>query len=286
MRERRRISVIMSVYRPETLKNLKMAVDSILNQSLTDFEFLIYSDGAAKETVQFLEMLAKEDSRIRLICGKENHGLAYGLNECIRQAKGAYIARMDDDDCSLTDRLSVQAEYLDSHPQCSFVGCSAQLIDECGVWGSRRMPENPCAEDFLSFSPYIHPSVMFRRSVFETCGMYDTSDRMLRCEDYELFMRLYQSGCYGHNLQRELFQYREDFHGYQKRKYRYRIDESRLRNRAFRAMELPVATRFIYTLKPLAAGMLPAGIQLFLRRTLAVRGKGRLWSSLLKPKLG
>ena len=124
-----KISVIMSVFNPASLENLRLAVDSILSQSLTDFEFLILDDGSGPKTRRALENLAGKDGRIRLIFQKENRGLAAGLNACIRQARGEYIARMDDDDISLPDRPAVQAEFLDTHPEYGFVGCTAQRPD-------------------------------------------------------------------------------------------------------------------------------------------------------------
>lgn len=263
---RRKVSVIMSVYNPKPFSQLETAARSILEQSERDWELLIYDDGSSEEWKERIKSLEMLDSRIRCLEGKENRGIAYGLNQCIQEAEGEYIARMDGDDISLPDRLKEQADFLDEHKEYEFVGCSAFLIGEDGVWGVREMPEIPKKESFLSSSPYIHPSVMFRKSVFEKHGYYHVSDETKRCEDYELFMRLHIFGCRGYNLQKKLFCYREDKGSYRKRRLCYRIDEIRLRRLGFAALGLNGAKAWMYRYKPLAVWMIPGIIYRGLKR--------------------
>ena len=94
------ISVIMGVYNQNDEKVLREAVDSILNQTFKDFEFIIYDDGSQPDAALILEKIKKIDPRIVLIGQEKNHGLAFSLNACIEQARGKYIARMDADDIS------------------------------------------------------------------------------------------------------------------------------------------------------------------------------------------
>lgn len=255
-----KISVIMSVYNPHPYAQLEDAAASILRQTEKDWEFLIYDDGSEEAVREKLRCLAGSDPRIRLLEGDRNRGIAWGLNQCLANARGEYIARMDADDLSLPGRLKIQAEFLDSHPEYDYIGCNAFLFDNAGVWGIRRMPAIPEKEDFLAFSPYIHPSVMFRRTVFETCGAYNTSRQMLRCEDYEIFMRMHIMGCRGYNLQKELFCYREDEAGYRRRKFRRRIDEIRLRKKGFHAMGLTGPRAWLCRYRPLIGAVLPPGL--------------------------
>ena len=145
-----------------------------MDQSFNDFEFLIYDDGSDEECRRFIEEIGQLDSRIRILRGEENRGIAYGLNACIRAAKGAYLARMDGDDISLPHRLEVQKAFLDVNPEFDYVGSAAALLEGEKLWGMRRLADIPQKEDFLSFSPYIHPSVMFRREIFEKYGLYNT----------------------------------------------------------------------------------------------------------------
>ncbi len=255
-----KISIIMGVYNQKAFDQLETAVSSVLNQNFSDFEFLIYDDGSEKDVAVFLDELAARDDRIRLLHGKTNRGLAHGLNVCIRNAKGAYLARMDADDVSLPERLQRQYAFLEAHPEYGFVGCNARLLREEGIVGIRKMPEEPLAEQFLPYSPFIHPSVMFRREVFEQFGLYSESKQHLRCEDYELFMRLFQMGCRGYNIQEPLVVYREDRQAFGKRKYRYRMDEARLRYTGFRNMGLLHVQNLYWVLKPLIAGLVPGSI--------------------------
>lgn len=260
------ISVIMGIYNQQNKEYLEQAIYSVLRQTYTNFEFIIYDDGSDEEVGKELEAFALHDERIRLIRGPENHGLAYSLNACIDVARGKYLARMDDDDICEPNRLQVQLDFMASHPEVAFVGCNARLIDQDGTWGVRRMPERPRQRDFLRFSPYIHPTVMIRRSIFETEDAYLSSQGTLRCEDYELFMRLYKAGYHGYNLQEELFCYRENRVSYRKRKFRYRVDEAKLRYRNFKEMGCLFPVGWMCVLRPIVAALVPSGLVYLAKR--------------------
>ena len=111
----KQVSVIMGVYNQWNREALQKAVKSILNQTLTDFEFIIYDDGSDPEVAGYIRELEKLDERIVLIGKEENHGLAFSLNMCIGAAKGKYIARMDADDIALPERLQVQYDFMERH---------------------------------------------------------------------------------------------------------------------------------------------------------------------------
>lgn len=254
------ISVIMSIYNQKNRAHLEEAVMSILEQSFTDFEFIIYDDGSDRETAEYLHKYEKLDERVTLISNPVNHGLAYSLNTCIDVARGKYLARMDDDDISGRNRLRVQYDYMEAHPDVAYVGCSARLLDEGGVWGVRRMEERPDAAAFLKCSPFIHPTVMIRRTIFENPDAYYDTKEHWRCEDYELFMRLYRLGYKGENLGQELFYYREDRNSYVKRKFCYRMDEFRLRYRNFKELGILFPLGWLYVLRPLIAAVVPGGL--------------------------
>ena len=266
------ISILMSVYNQINHVALEQAIDSIVNQTCSNFEFLIYDDGSCEEERTFLQEIVKKDSRIRLLCGERNRGLAYGLNQCLKQANGIYIARMDADDISKKERLQVQKEFLDTHLEYAFVGVSAELFDEQGVWGVRWMPQHPTIKDFLKYSPYIHPSVMFRKNVLEQVGGYQVSKDTLRCEDYELFMRLYCKKQYGCNLQQLLFFYRESRDWYDKRTLKQRIAEMKIRYRGFREMGILNWTTFIYVGKPMGILFIPKWVRKRIRNRKAKEG--------------
>jgi len=258
------VSVIMSTYDWQDVGYLNSAIRSVLKQTFEDFELILCNDGSEEEQTDYLHYLAGTDKRIRLIRNTENRGLAYSLNQCIKAARGRYLARMDDDDCCEPQRLEIQLAYLEEHPEIDFVGCNAKLVGNNGVWGIRKMPEKPKARDFLRYSPYIHPSVMFRRSVFDGQELYRTDTR--RGEDYELFMRLAAAGHQGYNIQQELFSYREDEESYRKREWGSRLDEVKIRYQGFKALRIILPLGWLYVLRPLAAGCVPQGLTCNLKK--------------------
>ena len=133
------------------------------------------------------------------------------------------------------------------------------------------MPERPRARDYLKYSPFIHPTVMYRRSVFD--GLrggaegYPESDDTLLCEDYVLFMQLHQKGVRGSNLTQPLLLYRENSDTYRKRKFIIRLNASRLRFRNFKAMRLLWPFGWVQALRPVMASLLPSGWIARIKRT-------------------
>ncbi len=258
------ISVIMGIYNGSRTY-AAMAIDSVLNQTYTGFEYIICDDGSENTFYEWLEAYCKKDNRIRLLRNHRNRGLAYTLNRCLKQASGFWIARMDADDISLPDRLEKQVEFLRSHKNYALVGSNAYMIDAHCIWGQRRLEERPRKESFLNTSPFIHPAVMIRREVFIKLHGYKESQRLLRMEDYDLFLRLYAAGWRGYNLQEPLLMYREDLQAYKKRKYRYRLWECRMRYDGYRRLEI-LKGNLRYVLKPLAAGLIPVAVMQKIRR--------------------
>ncbi len=251
------VSVIMGVYNQYSQIELMQAVNSILVQTLPDFEFIIYDDGSDGEPAEYIRGLEMIDRRIRVIRSSRNSGLAFSLNRCIGEARGKYLARMDADDISLPGRLRKEYEFLESHPQYGWVGCNAKVFEHEKIWGTWVMAENPNQYNFLPFSPYVHPSVMFRRELFEEGNAYSVSPETLRCEDYELFMRLYRQGLRGYNLQEVLFLYRQGAASYKKRTMKARINEAKIRAAYFPKLGLPKGKQILYTLRPVITGLVP-----------------------------
>ena len=261
------VSVIMGVYNQYDKEALYEAVRSILTQTYRDFEFLVWDDGSDKEAAEHVARLAELDPRITVFGRDENRGLAFSLNECIRLARGKYIARMDADDVSHPERLAKQVVFLNTHPEYGWCGTDAELFDQDGTWGIRKMPEEPGMRDFLRFSPYIHPSVMFRASLFAENGGYLTTAEALRCEDYEIFLRLTRRGQRGYNLNEPLFRYRETYGSYQKRNVRARLNEAKMRFRGFKEAGELFPMGWLSALRPLAACLVPSGLLALLKRS-------------------
>jgi len=114
-----KVSIVMSVYNAQ--KYLDEAIESILNQTYSNFEFIIINDGSTDKSLEIIENYAKKDSRI-IVINRENKGLIYSLNEGIRKANGKYIARMDADDISLPQRLEKQVEFMEKNKNIGICG--------------------------------------------------------------------------------------------------------------------------------------------------------------------
>lgn len=251
------VSVIMGIYKMVNKESIvKLAIDSILNQTYKDFEFIICDDGSNDGTYEMVKNLIKKDNRVILIRNEENKGLAYSLNHCLSVAKGKYIARMDADDISMPNRFEKQVKFLDEHLEYAVVGSNMLYINENGIWGNRILAEKPSKESFLFTSPFAHPTVIMRKEILNILNGYKVEKITRRLEDYDLFMRLYANGYKGYNIQEFLYQFREDNDAFKRRAYKYRWDEVQVRYRGFKYLGL-IPKYYIYILKPLIVGLIP-----------------------------
>lgn len=189
MNKNPRVSVLMPVYNGE--RYLRKAVESILNQTFTDFEFIIVDDGSTDNTWQILQGYVANEPRIVLVRNETNIGLAGSLNKGLGLARGEYISRMDADDVSLPERLAAQVAFLDEHPEVGVVGCAVHLIDADG--SPMRVRRYPTMHGSILWAlcfhtPLAHPTVVFRKAVVERVGGYDAAS--LANEDRDLWQRL------------------------------------------------------------------------------------------------
>lgn len=181
------VTVLMSVYNGET--HLKEAVESILNQTFRDFEFIIINDGSMDGTAAILAPYESIDRRIH-IYHQENRGLIASLNRGCQLSKGKYIARMDADDISLPDRIAKQVGYMETHQDVGVIGTWVDVIDDkCRIVGSWHMPTASGVIGWSLFfaNPLAHSSVIIRRNVVERLGFYRSD--ALHAEDYDLWAR-------------------------------------------------------------------------------------------------
>lgn len=254
------ISVLMGVrYRREDIYLLKRAVNSILTQSYPNLELLICENGSTENVKEYLRRLEQEEVRVRLVEGTGADTLAAKLNRCLRAAAGQYIARMDDDDVSHPERLTIQMEYLRTHPEFAFVGSVASLERDGKSAGRRSLPEQPTVRDFYFVQPFLHPTLLFRRETLEAAGGYCEESRCDGCEDYDLLLRLYARGMAGANVMEPLLTYTLPPLGTSNRSMALRWNEAKTRFVRFRALGL-LPGAMPYVVKPLAVGLLPAGV--------------------------
>lgn len=254
------VSVIMGVrYRLEDLMPLERAVQSILDQTYRNLELLICEYDSTEPAKAWLAELAQQDDRIHLLQGREPGHLPQNLNDCLVVAKGTYIARMDDDDFSYSERLKKQLAYLDAHPGIAFVGCNAALYRMGAQVGQRTFPEFPSARDFYMTQPFLHPALVFRREALDGVDWYSEDKHCVLCEDYDLLLRLYAKGFQGANLQEVLMEYTLPATAKGNRTMGHRWNEAVTRYRRFRELKaLPGALPWV--VKPLIVGLMPEGL--------------------------
>jgi len=220
------ISVLLPVYNAGRF--VVDAIQSILDQSFTDFELIIINDGSSDDSARLIKQF--KDERIILI-EQENQGLAASLNNGLKIARGNYIARQDNDDISLPDRFQKQFDFLEKHPDLALLGTAAVIVDENNQ-ETGRFHRHPETSDELKYfllfdNPFVHSSVMFRRKTAERAGRYYTGKDFF--EDYHLWSGIARVAKVA-NLPDCLLRYREVSSGMSKTTVDYRL---RVKNQSF-----------------------------------------------------
>jgi glycosyltransferase involved in cell wall biosynthesis len=183
------VSVVMPVYNGERF--LAEAVESVLGQTYADFELVAVDDASTDASGRILD--GYREPRVRVLRNSRNLGGAGSANRGIAEARGVYVARLDQDDVSLPERLAKQVAFLERHPDVALVGTWAQLIDGEGrPIGERRFAtgSDELRDTLLRFCALVHSSVMFRRAPVVAAGGYGTGALGRHCRDYELWLRL------------------------------------------------------------------------------------------------
>lgn len=251
------VSIIMGVYNCKRPDLLEKSVHSIIQQTFTNWEFLICNDGSTDGiTLDLLKKNEAIDSRIHILSYTKNQGLSYALNTCLKAAKGKYIARQDDDDISKPVRLQKLVAFAEQRPEYAIVGSIADVTDDNGIWGSYPLEEKPTKKSFYWNSPFAHPTVIMQKEALLTVNGYRVAKETRRCEDYDLFMRMYAAGYKGYNLQEKLYEYRIVNGDKKYRPMKDRIDEAIVRYKGFKKMGMLVGG-FPYVLKPILVGIIP-----------------------------
>jgi len=199
-------SVVMSVFNAS--QYLSAAVESILAQSLSDFEFIIIDDGSSDSSLSILRKYESGDSRIRVI-SQQNAGLTKALNIGISQSRGEFVARMDADDIAMPNRLVLQTDYLKKHPECVAVGSHILLADPDGdLLMEEEVPhthEAIVAKLQSGVGAVPHPTALIRSDALRSVGGYRES--FTYAQDLDLWLRLAEVGRLA-NLPQALLQYR------------------------------------------------------------------------------
>lgn len=199
----KKVSVLLPIYKTNE-SYLREAIESILNQTLEDFEFLIIND-CPEDTRAGEIVLSYSDPRITYARNEINMGISATRNKLLEMSQGEYIAIMDHDDVSLPERFAKEVAYLDAHPEIGVVSCfyreipSGKIVESCVENCDIRI-------ELMRRSPLCHPAAMIRRKLIEESGVrYEA--RYTPAEDYALWIRLLPWTSF-HILNEILFEYR------------------------------------------------------------------------------
>ncbi len=183
------VSVIMSVYNGENV--VKDAIESILDQTYHNFEFIIIDDGSSDDSLNILKVYQAQDERIKIISHK-NMGLTKSLNVAVENSKGKYIARQDADDVSLKERLEKQVSFLEEHKDIALLGTNQFEVNGEDEHVGRYYDDDKINSIVYLVNPFAHTSVMFRKEEFIKLGKYDES--FTTSQDFEAWMRVSGAG--------------------------------------------------------------------------------------------
>jgi len=192
-----KLSVLMPVH--NEAEYLTAALDSIVQQTVTDWEMIIVDDGSTDDTPAILAQAAANDHRITVVT-LERGGLVKALNTGLSRCSAPLLARMDGDDICHPMRFEKQITYLDNHPETGLVACSFQHFPRQEIkqgmmsyetWQNSLIDHSSIMKNLLVESPFVHPSVMFRRSIIDNVNGYRDFGWP---EDYDLWLRMADAG--------------------------------------------------------------------------------------------
>ncbi len=248
-----KVTVLMSVY--NGIPHLQEAVDSILSQSFTNFEFMIIDDCSTDGSRELIEELSKKDNRIRVIVNSSRKGLGSNLKKGVKLAKTQWIARMDADDISMPDRLEKQYNFATENPDVDIIGSWAMDINENGTdIGLRKVPVMD--EQIIKYiwsCPIIHPTAFMRRESLLMAGSYGDEKRR---QDYALWFRCAKAGLGFANIPEPLLKYRFSDEYFRKNNLNALIDQVKIGWNGCRLVKAsPIA--YVGVAVPLIKGILP-----------------------------
>lgn len=192
MNKKPRLSIILPTYNGSRF--IEQAIKSVLKQSYEDFELLTIDDGSTDNVAEVISQFSERDPRIIYLRNEKNLGIQKSLNKGLREAKGEYIARIDDDDEWIDkDKLKAQIDFLDNSPEHVLVGTGAVWVNEEGqelYRGFKPETDYDIRKKILIRNCFIHSAVMLRKDVAIRVGGYDESSDVRNFEDYDLWLKL------------------------------------------------------------------------------------------------
>ena len=232
-----KISVIMGIY--NCASTLQEALDSLYAQTYQDFEIILCEDGSKDNTYELALENQKKHNNIVLLRNPHNMGLNQTLNNCLAVAKGEYIARMDGDDICDSTRFEKQVKFLDEHLEYAIVSNPMFYFDENGIFGRGKAKEGEVYKNVFNYgTPFCHAPCMVRTEAYDKVGGYTVDKRLLRVEDYELWVKMYAAGYKGYNLGEHLYSMRDDRNAIARRNWKNRKNEIYAHRLAYKRLNL------------------------------------------------
>lgn len=252
------VSIIMGIHNCE--KEIVPCIESIFAQTYTNWELIMCDDGSTDKTWKVAQEFADKFNNIICLSNPKNMKLAYSLNQCLKVAKGKYIARMDSDDLCLPERLEKQVEFLENNPDVDLVGSAIIPYDEHGDKPTRIGVEYPNVRDLVYSSVFFHPTIMMKKECYDALGGYTVSGRTQKGQDIDLWFRFFAHGYKGVNLQTPLLKYHESVGDYKKKRdIKSAIGMMQTRIYGFKINRFPWYL-YPYTVQPVISALIPKNI--------------------------
>ena len=249
-----RISVLMGIY--NCAPTLQEALDSLYVQTYQGFKIILCDDGSKDDTLKIAEENAKKHENVIVIKNEHNMGLNYTLNHCLEYADTEFCARMDGDDTCHPTRFEKEIKFLDEHPEYAIVSTTMHHFDEMGIFRTGMASGEPKPSDYPKGVPINHAPCMIRTSAYKTVGGYSVSGKLLRQEDYHLWLKMYEKGFRGYMLNEPLYNMRDDRNAYARRNWISRRNEAYVKYLACKMLNLPF-WYYMYCLKPIILYIMP-----------------------------
>lgn len=250
-----KVSILMGVYNCEN--TVSEAIDSIINQTYTNWELIICDDHSNDNTYKIVKEYEKKyHKKIKLIRNNSNLTLGPTLNKCLKLATGKYIARHDGDDLYQQDKLENQVDFLEKNHDIDLVGTGMRMFDENGFYGERLVKEKPVKEDLMRGSTFAHATIMAKKEVYILLNGYSEELSKKGVEDYELWFRFFEKSFSGYNIQTCLYNVREDRDAYKRKNIKRRINEINMMREGRKRLGLGIIYE-LAIIKPIIAIMIP-----------------------------
>lgn len=244
------VSVIIPVFNAG--RYIDECMQSVLSQTYSNIEVILCDDCSTDESYRKL-LSYKNDKRVKVLKNEKNLHQARTRNKCIEQAKGEFVLLQDADDVSKPNRIERLMESLEDGVD--FVGSNCYCFDDQGniheILTKKEM--YPVRKSLLWGIPYVHASLLIRKSCLQKIGGYRFTKHTKRGEDYDMVMRLYAAGFRGKNIDDELYGYRVDKETINRRDFKSRIDECYIRYEGFKSNKILFPVGWIFIFKPLPA---------------------------------